>query len=491
MLLDQETLRFVFGMKLRGLRMDKGLSLKDLAKRTGLSPSYLNEIEKGKKYPKSEKILVLADALNEKYEDLISLELKRDLQLVQNLLDKKFLTGIPFDLFGIPAGTVFELLAERPKKMRALVGTILEIARTHNIKIDDFMFALLRAYIDMHENYFPHLEEAAKNYSIKHQVQWPLTEAELKEQLRGLLGKFKVTLIEKDLAEVSPEFADLLYFSAEKGKKFYLSNRLDLREQIFILAREIGYRELSLKNRPQSSLILSLDSFDQLFSHFSASYFASSLLVPEVSIIEDLKIFLSLPQWSETAFMGFLHKYPCSYENLFHRMTQILPKHFGLKHLFFLRYEYDANLKKYEIARELHLSNPEGPYRVEGNEHYCSRWLIHRLTQEQMKDSRQDVSAGIQRSRYAGTENEYLLWSVALRKPQSPRLVTSVCVGILMNDALRKKIIWHQSDDIPSYVVGETCERCSVRNCSDRKAPLDAHLDPERFERIFKALQNF
>ena len=79
MYLDQETLRLVFGIKLRGLRLDRGLSLKDLAGKTGLSASYLNEIEKGKKYPKSEKILLIYEALKEKFEDLITLQLKKDL----------------------------------------------------------------------------------------------------------------------------------------------------------------------------------------------------------------------------------------------------------------------------------------------------------------------------------------------------------------------------------------------------------------------------
>lgn len=490
MLLDQDTLKFVFGMKLRGLRLDKNLSLKDLAKKTGLSPSYLNEIEKGKKYPKTEKILVLAQALEEKYEDLISLELKRDLQLVQNLLDKKFLTGIPFDLFGIPAGTVFELLAERPKKMRALVGTILEIAHAHNIQTDDFHYALLRSYIDMQENYFPSLEEAAKTTASEFGIRWQAEPSLLKKKLLEVLQHKKVEVAETDLQLLSPDLSELYYFVAERGRKLYLSNKLDLAEQNFILARELGFQVLQTKARPQSSLIQNLDSFDQLLNHFSASYFASSLLIPENEIVADLKRVFDLAKWDENAFMGLLKKYSCSFENLFHRMSQILPKHFGLKHLFFLRYEYDLNFKKYEIARELHLSNPHGPHRMKGHEHYCSRWLIYRLTQHQLKYPG-DVSIGIQRSRYSNTENEYLILSVAFRKPLFPRLITTVCIGLLVNENLARKIPWSASSEIPSYVVGETCERCNVQDCQERGAALDPHLDPERFERIFKTLQAF
>lgn len=486
-LLNQDTLKFVFGMKLRGLRLDKGLSLKDLARKTGLSPSYINEIEKGKKYPKSEKILVLAQALDEKYEDLVSLELKRDLQIVQNLLDKKFLTGIPFDLFGIPAATVFELLSERPKKMRALVGTILEIARAHNIQTDDFLYALLRSYISMHENYFPSLEEAAREVTQTLNIQWQAPEIELKEKLIACLKNFKVTVIEKNLEEISPEFKELSYF-INRGKKLFISQKLEIKEQIFILARELGYQHLKVKERTQSSLIMNLDSFAQLFNHFSASYFASCLLIPEDEIKNNLTVLFAQTDWSEQAFQKLIAKYSCSYESFFHRITQILPKHFDLKQLFFLRYEYNFNTKKYEIARELHLSDHHDPHKVIANEHYCSRWLIHKLTQKQIAQP-EHPALGVQRSTYAGTENDYLILGMSSQRPSRTRSVTTVCIGLVANEKLKSQIVWSNSKSIPALVVGETCERCSYSECPDRQAPLDPALDPEKYDRIFKALK--
>lgn len=487
MLLNQDTLKFVFGMKLRGLRLDKGMSLKELSKKTGLSPSYINEIEKGKKYPKSEKIMQLAEALGERFEDLISLELKRELQLVQNLIDKKFLTGIPFDLFGVPASIVFELLSESPKKMEALVGTILEIARAHNIQADDFMFALLRSYISMHGNYFPDLEASADEVGRKLKLVHTLSPFNVKEILLAALAEFKVKVEERNLSDISPEFSELFYFVTERGKRLYLSNKLDVKEQVFILARELGFQHLKLKERTQSSLLMNFDSFDQILNHFSASYFASSLLIPEKAIVQDLQFLFAGKEWEMSAFEAMLDRYPCSYENFFHRLTQLLPQHFALKHLFFLRYEYDDRVKKYEISRELHLSEPHDPHKVIGNEHYCSRWLIHKLTQEQMANQ-PERTVGIQKSHYAGTENEYLILGLANQKKLLPHTTTTICIGILANDTSREKISWFGSGRIPSLVVGETCERCTFAQCPDRQAALNPGLDPERFDRVFKAL---
>ena len=55
-------------LKLRQLRIDKGYSLSQLSEKSGISISYLNEIEKGKKYPKTEKIIALGEALGCSYE---------------------------------------------------------------------------------------------------------------------------------------------------------------------------------------------------------------------------------------------------------------------------------------------------------------------------------------------------------------------------------------------------------------------------------------
>lgn len=487
MLLDQDTLRFIFGVKLRALRSERGLSLKTLAQKTGLSPSYLNEIEKGKKYPKNEKIVLLAEALKEDYETLVSLELKKDLQLMQTLLEKRILTGIPFDIFGIPSSTIFELLAQRPKKMRALVGTILELARTHSIKIDDLFFALLRSYLDLHQNYFPEYEKQAKEFRAKHKIDTSLSVENLKTKLMAILKKeYKVDIRVANFDELSPDLAGLSYFVPGKrqAQTLYISNKNLERENVFILARELGYHLMKAQVRLTSSLIVQLDSFDQLFHHFAASYFASSLLVPEDQIIADCTALFDSASWNDQAFENILKRYPCTAESLFHRLTQILPRRFGINQLFFLRYEYDKKLDRYSISRELHLSGLHGPHRVTGNENYCSRWLIQKLTQSLSP-------FGIQRSQYSNTTNEYLILGSAHQKPQSERIVTSVCLGLLVNSELKEKVKWVESPSIPKVIVGETCERCAVVDCKERKAPNDPALDPGRFDRILKQVSEF
>ena len=81
---DKLNIRYIFGMKLRNFRHEKGYGLKELAALTGLSVSYINEIEKGKKYPKAEKIMNLADGLGGGYDDLVSISMTGRLGKLRN-----------------------------------------------------------------------------------------------------------------------------------------------------------------------------------------------------------------------------------------------------------------------------------------------------------------------------------------------------------------------------------------------------------------------
>ena len=89
--MDQEYIKLIFGLKLKQIRTDRELSLFGLAKISGMSKSYLNEIEKGKKYPKQDKIAILAQCLDVSYDELVSLKLEKNLAPIAKILDSNFL----------------------------------------------------------------------------------------------------------------------------------------------------------------------------------------------------------------------------------------------------------------------------------------------------------------------------------------------------------------------------------------------------------------
>ena len=73
--------REVLGRRLRALRLGGGEKLVDTARRAGISPQYLSEIERGLKEPSSEMIAAIAGAHGTSLVDLtgdVVRELRRD-----------------------------------------------------------------------------------------------------------------------------------------------------------------------------------------------------------------------------------------------------------------------------------------------------------------------------------------------------------------------------------------------------------------------------
>ena len=64
----------------------KKFGLKQLGVLTGLSVSYFNEIEKGEKNPKPEKIMMLAEGLGVEYDDLVSISMTGRISQISELV---------------------------------------------------------------------------------------------------------------------------------------------------------------------------------------------------------------------------------------------------------------------------------------------------------------------------------------------------------------------------------------------------------------------
>ncbi len=164
MSVNEEKLRFILGFKLKNLRQSRGLSLKEVAARAGISISYLSEIEKGKKYPKTEKLLALATCYDTTFDDLVTAGTADAEQTLEASLESGFFREFPFELFGLQSNDLFSLLTTSPDRAGALIRTFLEVGEMYDIGLEEFFFAALRAYQKLHNNYFPEIEEAAESF---------------------------------------------------------------------------------------------------------------------------------------------------------------------------------------------------------------------------------------------------------------------------------------------------------------------------------------
>jgi len=491
-----ENIRLIFGLKIKQLRSELKLSLSDVAQQTGISISYLNEIEKGKKYPKPDKINGLATCFHVDYEWLVSLHLTQKLAPIGELIKSDVLSILPLDIFGIEPGDLLEIISNTPTKVSAFISTLIEIARNYDMSVEGFYYSVLRSYQEMHENYFEDIEEIVEEFAAKNNLDFnDLTN----DKLRSLLqDQYKYIIDDQNLANF-PELLSLRYVIVEKAIKLkcMLINPLLSEQQIrFAYARELGYEFMQIKDRANTFSWVKIKSFDQILNNFKASYFAGAILIPRKHLVEDLESVFSKSQWDEEAFLKLLDKYEASPEMFLHRLTNIASKYFGLSQLFFLKFHHQPFSEEFELNKELHLAGLYNPHGTMLNEHYCRRWAALQVLQElahmqrALGRSSVQVLCKIQRSQYIGTDKEYLCISLSRPIEPTPKTNSSITIGFLVNDNLKEKIKFWDDPEITIRKVGVACERCSELNCPERVAPPKSLQEEERTLVMLSALKN-
>ncbi len=485
MLSDNQIIRLIFGFKVKYLRQSKKLSYQELAQKTGLSTSYLHDIEKGKRYPKPDKINSLAAAFDVDYNYMVATNASKKLKPIIDLLNSKFFRLFPLDYFGISTEKLLDLFTQTPDKVNAFISTIFKIARNYQVDDQQFYKEALRSYQDMHDNYFPEIEQAAqsfkKEYSIKGTL--PFTHKFLEDQLFELFG---VTVDWQTLPSQQNLRHIRSYYTAE-SKILHIQKNLSEAQINFLLTRELGFQYLKLSERPLSTTIIRIDSFEKLLNNYKASHFAAALLMDEHELASDVKQLARENTWQPSLITDLMHKYNVTGETLLQRLTNILPYHFGLEDLFFIRLTGSNDLKEFSMTKDLHLSQLHSPYNNELKEHYCNRWVSVTAIKELRINKKKSINilADAQISKYWNTDKEYLCISIAKPSRSDPEKGVSVTLGLLLTPTLRSLFNFITDPNLKIKDVHTTCERCGISHCAARVAsPVIIEAIEERNEVI-------
>ncbi|RDI56977.1 helix-turn-helix domain-containing protein [Flavobacterium glaciei] len=482
--IEKEYIKLIFGLKLKQARTAKNLSLFGLAKITALSKSYLNEIEKGKKYPKTDKIILLAEKLEVTYDHMVSLKLDNNLAPIGEILKSGILKEIPLELFGIQEADLIDIIANAPAKVNAFISTIIEIAQHYNLTRESFFLAALRSYQEAHNNYFEDLEEKVilfcKAFHVDLTANISITE------LKAILVEEYGYTIQELVFTEHEALGDLRSIFVPSSKTLLLSNDIDEGQKAFILAKEIAYNYMEIKERLYTFSWIKFDNFDQVLNNFYASYFAGALLLPRQHLIDELNVFLALENPKPQQMVQLMNQFNVSPESFYQRLTNILPKDFNLKNLFFLRLSHQKGTDTYQIKKELHITNQQEPHANEMNEHYCRRWVSIRTIEESIKQGKNHFFDA-QISSYENSKNEYLVFSSATPDPFKTDCIRSISVGILMTAGMKKKFKFIENESLKKQIVGVTCETCAVKDCLERASPpiqLEQKIRNENTEAI-------
>ncbi len=484
-----DRLRLILGVKLRTLRQERGLGLKDVARKAGLSVSYLSEIEQGKKYPKPDKLVDLSVALGVAYDDLVSLRVDKGLDAIKDVIESPLLRSFPFELFGVDAESLVRLLAGVPDRTGALVQAVGDVTRSYDAQVEDFLLAALRAYQQMHANRFPDLEAVAE--ALRAGLGFAADAVPEADHLRAALETEHGYRVDTERLPASPDLASFRSVLAgpADARVLYVNGALHREQLAFLYARELAFLALDARDRPLTSSWMKVQRFDQVLDNFRGSYVAGALLLPAALVDAELQRLAAMETWDEATVLGWLARFRSTPEMLFHRLTQRLPDAIGLDELFFLRFHHDVDTDAYRLTKTFNLSGVAVPHRVSADEHYCRRWpalqALDRLNAQQREaagsgadDDRPVVVA--QREHFVdGVDGDADFFSVAVARPLAllGGANSAVELGLRRTRAVGRRVSVWNDPTLPDLDVGLTCERCPLTTCRERAAPAKVLLD--------------
>lgn len=481
-----ENLKIIFGIKIKTFRTEQGLSLQELSKKSGIAVSYLSEIESGKKYPKPDKLLSLAQALGVEYDALVSLKLNKALDPFTELLNSELIRQFPFHLFGISARDILGLFKNHPENAHAFLQTFLQIGRAYDMSLENFLFAALRTYQRLHHNYFTGLEDTAEKFARQHGLD---NKTPGFEQLKKILHEKHSYRIEEQELSRHPDLKN--FRSIFRGNGFLsVNDRLLPSQKTFILAREIGFLELGINERPRTSSWIKVKNFDQLVNNFKASYFAGALLIQKDRFVRDIEKIFSRDIWNNELLTDLLDRHQATPEMLLYRMSQVLPGVFGLGSIFYMRFTNSEDRLTVKLTKELNMTDSLVPYDLGINEHYCRRWLPLRLLRE-VRYNTVPISTGAQKIRFVKSGTRFLLLSMARPLSLTRERESAIAIGLKIDKKAQSHIKFLDDPAIMEEDVGETCERCPLTDCSERVVEATIISRQNKAKRRERALQEF
>lgn len=488
--MKNEHIRLIFGLKIRQARQEVGLSLQELSGSTGISISYLNEIEKGKKYPKTDKINALATALNQEYDQLVSLKLDKKLEPIAKLLRSNILSEIPFEFFGIDNAQILEILSSAPTKLSAFINAIFEIGKNYNFSVEKFYFAAMRSFQELHLNYFPEIEESADSFAAtflpaKYQT---LNEDDLSTLLNSEYG-IKIQYFDE---EDHPLISNMRSVFRDQSKVLMINKRISSDQRVFTMAKELGFQYMKLQERPLTSSSQEVQTFEDVLNNFKASYFAGAILIRKELLIKDVSHWFNQKKWNPSALNEMSERFHATPETLFHRISNILPAHFGIDNFLFMRFDALPGSQKYFLTKEMHLSKRLGPQENK-EEHYCRRWvsigILDHLSSKQVAGKYEQPIVDAQKSFLRNRKEEFLVIAMARPLNIKKQLNISVSLGFEIDDTLKSKIKFLNDPNLTKQEVNQTCERCGIFDCKERvAAPIILQKERE-YREIQKALE--
>ena len=454
---DLKKTNLKIGPKIKAFRRQLGIQANKLSEQIGISASYLNLIESGKRNVDSNLIIKICSELRINVSDLTS---KSDLNLENDI--SELLSDEIFEDLDILGPEVKDLVASNPKMAKALIklGDNFKqkdhdiVNKVENIsgKIIDsrraaFPGEVIADFLQENKNYFPKLEEFANDIF-----------QEVKQNNRTRY----IALCEFLKRKYGVQVKDVI---PEEGKPF--SKIYKEKEKVLLLSDYISLETKKLYAAAQIAHIGAKDQINFYLSNFKfpsneakelsrialLNYCGAAILMPYELFhkeCKNLKYDLELLQ----------NTFATSFEQVAHRVTCLQdPKLPGIP-FHFLRVDVAGN-----ISKRLSLSGIEIP-RYGGA---CPRWNVYSAF------SRPGVIQAAVSKMSNGEKNVCIARTVEKGVGRYGQKKSMLSIGLGCEAKYAKDFIYTENLDLndkkSELPIGVSCRTCDRLDCSQRAFP--------------------
>ncbi len=372
--MNENALNANVGLKLRGLRLSRNIKQADAARELGVSPAYLNLIEKGKRvmpFPLLWKALRyfeqdpeqfmstlgegrVDEALAKLLDEPLLKSLDIDPESLQHLSAEPKLAGTVAALFNLYKNTRTQLenvLAQLSAKERA------GASGTPDIRFDYSPFDEVSDFLEAHKNYFPELEEQAEALRRDLKLERQVTSGQLTRLLAERFG-YRVAY------ETAPSGSSVVRRLDAQEKTLTLSPNLTEQPLKFQIAASIGLlvldRERLLERIVGAGKTRHAET-PRLIKVNLANYFAGALMLSYGDFFKEVE---------RTRYDVELlsNIFGTTYETVAHRLCNLSdPKRSGIP-FHFLRSDIAGNISKRYSGTGLKFASGGGS---------CGKWAVH------------------------------------------------------------------------------------------------------------------
>lgn len=452
------------GAKVRALRRGQRMTQAELARRLGISASYLNLIEHNRRGFTADLLVKLSKILPV---DLRTFSTEHDDQAVAELLE---VLGDPlFENLDLVATEVRDLATTHPGAVQAMLRLYEAYrdarASANNLaaKLSDgdalsdapearFPTEEVSDLLQRHLNYFGELEGGAEALARDAKLDDPDTIfANLAAYLQRSLG------VEVRIEKTSTMNGALRHYDPER-RVLSLSEVLRRGSRNFQLAHQIGLlAHRPVLDRIAADPLLTTDEAQALCRVVLANYFASAVLMPYEAFLAAARV-----ERYDIELLG--HRFRASFEQVCHRLTTLRrPGAEGVP-FHMVRLDIAGNISKRFSASGMRFARFTGA---------CPRWNVFEAFQ----------TPGMIRTQRSVMPDGRVFFEIAstVRKQgggfRAPRTQYAIALGCEVSFA--KEIVYADGLDLESpdaiVPVGPSCRLCDRLDCEQRAFPPLLH----------------